>query len=255
MIVMYTLRREGGRLVGPINKWVYASFAPKEHAFRMARLEANKRGFTEESGKLIQIVSDGDPDLAFYAAKYFPSAEHTIDFWHVVEYLWEAGRGLFDDGSKALRAWVKDLEGDLFEGRVDKILGEMRRRLALIPKTGPGNKGRRERVSDAIEYISKRRDHIDYGRLRRRDLEISTGPVEGAIKHIIGRRQDHGGMRWIPERAEAVLKLRCIEVMGDWDAFARDTHDKMHRGSALLHQRFRLQQNDAQPLPHLAEAA
>jgi len=255
MIVMYTLRREGRRLVGPINKWVYASFAPKEHAFQMALLEANKRGFTATSGKTIQIVSDGDKDLAFYGAKYFPTAEHTIDFWHVVEYLWEAGRGLFDDGSKALRAWVKGLEGDLFEGRVDKILDEMTQQLALIPKTGPGNKGRRERVSDAIAYIGKRREHIDYGRLRRRDMEISTGPVEGAIKHIIGRRQDHGGMRWIPERAEAVLKLRCIEVMGDWDDFVRDTHDKMHRGSALLRQRFRLQQDDAQPLPNLAEAA
>ena len=140
MIVMYTLRREGSRLVGPINKWVYASFSPKEHAFKMARLEANKRGFVDGSGKKIQLVTDGDNDLALYGAKYFPTAEHTIDFWHVVEYLWDAGRGLFTEGSKPLRAWVKQLERDLFEGRIDEILDELRRRLASIPKTGPGNK-------------------------------------------------------------------------------------------------------------------
>jgi len=255
MIVMYTLRREGGRLVGPINKWVYASFAPKEHAFRVARLEANKRGFTEGSGRMVQVVSDGDNDLALLAAKYFPSAEHTIDFWHVDEYLWEAGRALYQEGSKALRVWVKKQERELFEGRVGKILDEMRRRHAAIPKTGPGNKGRRKRLSDAIGYIEKRADKIDYGSLRRRDLEISTGPVEGAIKHVIGRRQDHGGMRWIPERAEALLKLRCIEVMGDWDRFQRVAHDKLHRGSQLVARRFRLQRDEPQELPHIAEAA
>lgn len=255
MIVMYTLRREGGRLVGPINKWVYASFAPKEHAFRVARLEANKRGFTEGSGKLVQIVSDGDNDFATLAKKYFARALHTIDFWHVVEYLWEAGRSLFKEGSKPLRVWVKKQEGLLFEGKVDLVLDDMERRLAAIPKTGPGNKGRRERLAKAISYIDKRRHMIDYGDLHRRDLEIATGPVEGAIKHVIGRRQDQGGMRWIPERAEAMLKLRCIEVMGDWDRFERTVHDQLHRGSALVRQRFRLQQNEPQPLPHLLEAA
>jgi hypothetical protein len=255
LIVMYTLRREDDRLVGPINKWVYASFAPKEHAFRMARLEANKRGFTEGSGKLVQIVSDGDNDFATLAKKYFASALHTIDFWHVVEYLWEAGRSLFDEGSKPLHAWVKDQEGLLFEGKVGVVLDEMKRRLAAIPKSGPGNKGRRERLAKAISYIDKRRHMIDYGNLRRRDLEIATGPVEGAIKHVIGRRQDHGGMRWIAERAEAVLKLRCIEVMGDWDRFERSVHDQLHHGSALIRQRFRLQQNEPQPLPHLLKAA
>ena len=36
---------------------------------------------------------------------------------------------------------------------------------------------------------------------------------------MIGERLDNSGMRWIVERAEAVLLLRCIEVNGDWDAF------------------------------------
>jgi hypothetical protein len=26
-------------------------------------------------------------------------------------------------------------------------------------------------------------------------------------------------MRWIPERAEALLHLRCIELNGEWDQF------------------------------------
>ena len=66
---MYTLKKgrdEEGKpaLLGPINKRVYASYAPKRHAFAVARREADKRGFTKKSRKKIQIVIDGDEDLA-----------------------------------------------------------------------------------------------------------------------------------------------------------------------------------------------
>ena len=38
---------------------------------------------------------------------------------------------------------------------------------------------------------------------------------------MVGERLDNSGMRWIEERAEAVLLLRCIEVNGDWEAFMK----------------------------------
>ena len=45
LVVMYTLQREIGPdgqpfLKGPINRWQYASYAPKRHAFAIARREA-----------------------------------------------------------------------------------------------------------------------------------------------------------------------------------------------------------------------
>ena len=50
-------------------------------------------------------------------------------------------------------------------------------------------------------------------------LVLASGVVEGAARYVIGERLDNSGMRWIVERAEAVLLLRCIEVNGDWDDF------------------------------------
>jgi hypothetical protein len=255
-VVMYTLRRRGTRrLEGPVNKWVYSSFAPKRHAFHVARQWAQTRGFTQESGKLVQVVTDGDNDLADLSADYFPQAEHTIDVWHVVEYLYQAAGAIFTEGSESAEPWVDEQKDCLFEGEVGSVVRRMKRRLSLISKTGPGNKGRRERLLNALRYIEKRQHKMDYGSLRRRDLEISTGPIEGAIKHIIGRRQDHGGMRWIKERAEAVLKLRCIAVTDDWHDFERTIHDIMHTGSIMLGRRFRIQADHPDPLPHLREAA
>lgn len=60
---------------------------------------------------------------------------------------------------------------------------------------------------------------MDYQKLIEEDLVIATGIVEGAARYVVGERMDCSGMRWIPERAEALLRLRCIELNGDWDDF------------------------------------
>ena len=85
-----------------INKKVYTSYAPKRHAVAIARREADKRGFTKKSGKLVQIVTDGDKDLDCYVEDFFSEAIHTIDIFHVTEYHWKAGACLYKEGSDGL---------------------------------------------------------------------------------------------------------------------------------------------------------
>lgn len=255
MFVMYTLKREGRKLLGPINRRVYASFGPKEHAFVIARREANKRGFGPGSGKLIQVVTDGDDDLALYTARHFPEAKHTVDVMHVVEKLWRAGECIFREGSDDLLAWVSAQKDWLYTGHAGRIVSELLSRLDLTPKTGPGNKGKRERLEEVTRYLAKRVEKMNYHTLIAQDLEIGTGAIEGAIKNVIGKRCDHGGMRWIKERAEALLQLRCIEINGDWDAFIDRVHNATQRRSNELGLRERIQHDKPAPLPEIASAA
>ncbi|HMC83557.1 MAG TPA: transposase, partial [Candidatus Polarisedimenticolia bacterium] len=83
----------------------------------MARREADKRGFTKDSGKRHQLVTDGDEDFAQLAKEFLPEATHTLDVMHVMEYVWEAGRFLYREGSKELIAWVKKQEALLYKGK------------------------------------------------------------------------------------------------------------------------------------------
>lgn len=257
MIVMYTLRRQpgGDLLLGPINKWYYASFAPKRHAVEIARREATKRGFPPGTKRVIQIVTDGDNDLALYTAELFPNAIRTIDVIHVVEKLWDAGSSVHREGSTERDEWVEQQKAALYDGRAIDIVAELDQRLASIPRTGPGNKFRREKLTEIRNYIEKRLQHLNYKDLLRQDLEIGTGAVEGAIKNLMGRRMDHGGMRWIKERAEALLQLRCIDANGDWDAFVARVHAAMRHAAVTQGIRPRLQKRSPSPLPSVAEAA
>ncbi|MFH1344331.1 MAG: hypothetical protein ABIL01_24505 [Pseudomonadota bacterium] len=255
MVVMFTLRRNGSKLLGPINRRLYASFAPKRHAFAIARRDADKRGFAPGSGKLIQIVTDGDLDFDVYVSEYFPEAMHTMDVMHVIEKLWTAGECLFDEGSKPLREWIDAQKERLYGGKVEAIIAELWRRLDAIARTGPGNKGRRDRLLGVIRYLDKRVAKMPYDNLIKLDLELGTGAVEGAVKNIIGKRCDHGGMRWIKERVEAIVQLRCIEANGDWDRFVSFVHDRMRESAQRDGTRKRLQSSTPVALPTLIEAA
>jgi hypothetical protein len=250
IVVMYTLKRsKDGKLEGPINKKVYASYAPKRHAVAIARREADKRGFTKNGGKLVQIVTDGDTDLALYIKEFFPEVIHTIDVFHVVEYIWDAGRCLYKEGSDELIEWVEAMKEALYDGRVSEVIEALEKRLRSLPKRGHGVKGKRERLEKVSNYIRKRQTNMDYKSLREEDLEISSGAVEGAVKYVVAKRFDSGGMRWIKERAEALLQLRCIEVNDDWDAFITYVNQKTIRQAQRLQENFFLKSKEAAELP------
>jgi hypothetical protein len=263
LVVMYTLKRvvENGvvKLLGPLNLKVHASFAPKKYAFQIARREAIKRGFGPDSGKLIQFVHDGDDDLELYRREYFGDypAQHivaTIDLPHVLEYLWSAGAAVHAEGSGELAGWVRLQKQRLLASRSPLVCEALRDMLETIPKQGPGNKGKRERLEKALKYLTDNAHRLDYKQVRGLDLELASGAVEGAIKHVIGQRFDHGGMRWIRERAEALLQLRCIEINGDWDRFIQWVHDKRQRDTEARG-RSRLRRATPPPLPTVTSSA
>ncbi len=260
MVVMYTLRREGGLLLGPLNRRVYASFGKKRHAFEYALKEAERRGFGKGTDKTVQIVSDGDPDLHLYTDEYFnagdfPNRVVTVDVVHVLEKLWDAGRARHREGSKALAAWVRVQENRLYGDKATLVLDELRIWLSETAKTGPGNKGRRKRLSDAIRYLERRLDKVSYGTYRARDLEVGSGQVEGAIKYVIAKRCDHGGMRWIRQRAQPIIQLRCIDVNGHWHEFVSWALARLRTAALANGQRARLQTNTPAKLPYVACAA
>lgn len=245
IVVMYTLRQSAdGTLEGPLNKKVYASYAPKRHAVAIARREADKRGFTPQNGQRIQVVTDGDNDLERYVGEFFPEAEHTIDIYHVVEYLWEAGECLYPEGSTELQAWVERQKAALYDGRVAEVIAELARQLRQLD---PKRVSQRDRLAKIQEYLTKRQTKMEYKRLREADLEISSGAAEGAVNYVIAKRFDSGGMRWIKERAEALLQLRCIEVNNDWEAFITFVHDRIQ--SQAQEQRKNLPTKCAEPAP------
>jgi hypothetical protein len=145
VVVMYTLKRgDDGKLHGPINKKLYATFAGRKAAAQWARAEATKRGFGPDTTKIVQIVLDGAKSLKKNLKKLFPKAIFTLDVCHVVERLWVLGRHFHKEGSAELKAWVEELKALVYAGKVKTLLKRLEKLREQIPMHGPGTKGRRE---------------------------------------------------------------------------------------------------------------
>ena len=253
VVMMYTLKRGGdGKLHGPINKKLYATFAGRKAAALWARAEATKRGFGSDTTKTIQIVLDGAKGLKDNLKPLFPNAIFTLDVCHVVERLWALGHHFHKEGSEELKEWVENLKALVYRGKMKTLIKLLQKWLEQTSNHGPGTKGRRTALTKLIGYLKPRVKMMRYGKWIKEDLVIASGQVEGAVRHLVGERFDCAGMRWRQDKAEALLHLRCIELNHDWETFVtwfqRKTQARLNKGE----RRHKVLTN--QPLT-LAEAA
>lgn len=227
LVAVYTLRRGAdGQLHGPVNKRVWGSFASRKHMLKWVRAEATRRGFGPKTTRQVQIIVDGEICFAKRLRKLFRKAILTLDIRHVEERLWTAGRAFHEEGSDELEAWVEALRKLLYASGGRALLRHLREMRRQVASRGPWTAKKREALDSVIDYIEPRCKMMRYRRWIKRDLVISTGVIEGAVRYVIGERLDCSGMRWVEGKAEAILHIRCIEVNGLWDDFFQWYHDQ-----------------------------
>lgn len=227
LVVMYTLKRgDDGLLHGPHDKIVWASYAPRHVMLEWAKTHAKKRGFSPDSDKNIHIAVDGEVCLKKGLSKLFPHASFVLDIRHLEEKIWKVGRKFYEEGSEELEKWVEKQRGLIYQGKVNQLLKKLKIKSSKLSKRAKRDEEKLKSINNLISYIEKRLDMMNYKKYIDQDLPIGTGIVEGAVRYVISERMDCSGMRWIPERAEALLRLRCIELNGDWDKFFNWGYDR-----------------------------
>jgi hypothetical protein len=215
--VIYTLQSTDDGCEGPIGKRLYATFESHEALFKWLHTEAMKRGY---GTKRTLFLADGADIIWDLQQRYFPNAKRCLDWFHVVEKLWDVARRLHPEGSTALTAWVNARTRELRQARGPaKVHNALTAALQSVSKTGPGTKAKRDKILEVMMHLSKHHHRMRYHELRRDDLDIGSGAVEGAVRNLVGMRLDGPGMRWSRDRAEHVLHLRCILLNGQWHDF------------------------------------
>lgn len=220
IVVMYTLKRGAdGKLHGPLNKTVWASYAPRKVMLNWARRQATTRGFPPGTKKRIHIAVDGERCLQERLTDLFPTATFALDIRHLEEYLWKVGRAFYAEGSAELDSWIEDKRSLLYEGRAAELLDDLNALKTSLSSRAKRDARKREVLTTVIQYMEPRLSMMAYNAYIEEDVPIATGIVEGAARYVVGERMDCSGMRWIPGKAEALLQLRCIELNGEWDQF------------------------------------
>ena len=204
----------------PQQPHVRGTLAGKEAAFEQLVNRLQRRD--PEGRKRLVVLLDGAAALetqlrarlAAHGLLHLVEA-FIVDLWHVSEYLWEAGTALFGETHPQRNRWVEDKLRALLCGRVGRVIGGLRQRLA----NGRLRAAQRHALDKALTYFHNHRHMMAYHTYLARGYPIATGVVEGACNSLVNDRMEQSGMRWSVDGAEAMLQQRAAKHNGDWEDF------------------------------------
>jgi hypothetical protein len=140
-----------------------------------------------------------------------------MDLLHVMSYVWKAANALHGTGKRKAEDWACKYVSRLLTGSIVDAVAGMRQSATLLKATDSA----REAVEICAEYLLDRLWNLDYKAALAKGWPIATGVIEGACRHLVKDRMAITGARWDLPMAEAVLRLRALQVSDHWAAYLR----------------------------------
>lgn len=194
----------------PTHKRVWASLTADKDTF-INDVKAEMRRRDPRRRRSWVIVTDGERALQHRVIDTFNDVTLVLDFLHALEKLWKSAHALHREGSLEAQTFVYDRAKRILEGHVDQVVKGLR--LIVTKRKLTGNKAKT--LLDAAAYLKRNRERMRYDTYLANGWPIASGSVEGACKNLIRDRFERSGMRWTPETAEALPRLRAIHLSGD----------------------------------------
>lgn len=174
----------------------------------------------------VVFISDGGTWCSSVADRYFKEACRILDWYHLSEHIWQAGRVLYGPDEKAAAPWVNDCLDHLHDHGGTGLLRHLER--SLKARTDPRQQ---EALTDLLDYLRPRLPITDYPAYRARDYIIGSGMMESTCKQVVGRRLKGVGMQWAEQGALAMTALVGLRINKAWAAFWQ-THPLYRIGPA-----------------------
>ena len=151
--------------------------------------------------RAVAVVGDGADWVWQESAKHFPRSTEILDFYHLLQHLWEIAREQQPEETAA-RAWI-----ELQVNRLEKNEAAAVRQAvaAWEPATAAAGEVRRK----GLNYLDSHAGRMAYQTYAQQGFHIGSGVVEAACKNVVQMRMKGPGMRWSRAGAEAMLHLRA----------------------------------------------
>jgi hypothetical protein len=198
---------DGGRATQQSQSYIAECGSMEEAGARLSA-EAARRGIGPDD--VVVCLGDGAPCNWKQFDEHFPQRVEVLDWYHAMEHLWAAGNGIFGQGTPEAGRWVKQWEGELWEGRVEAVIVALQRESKRQGTPG-------EAAAEQIHYFETNKERMCYSEYRVAGYPIGSGTVESACKRLIGARMKGAGMCWSKPGAQGVLTLRAELLSGRWE--------------------------------------
>jgi hypothetical protein len=161
------------------------------------------------------LIGDGAAWIWERLGVIFDESIHIVDWFHAAEHLWVCGKALHpqkEASDEACRNWVEPHQELLWTGRLQELLVALQAQYNRVR-----GKTQRAALQSLITYLKNQEPRLAYQKFRDQGLDIGSGTVESACRHVVQSRLKRAGTRWLPDNAQAILSLRCCRLNGEWD--------------------------------------
>jgi len=187
-------------------------------------LKIKNAGLIPEDKVRICVIGDGAPWIWNRIHEIYPEAKMVLDYYHCSGYLYDLAQAHYSKDSQKVQEWVEAALTRLFTNQIDRVI-------AGIKRMKPSSDAAREQIKKTIRYLSKRKDKVNYGSLRRGGYHIGSGGIESSNKFVANVRLKRSGAWWYPTNANNILKLRCAKYNGTFDQVMVKIKANLKRGN------------------------
>ena len=191
------------------------SFAAIENAnrFRSRWGRWTKRLGIDDTSQ-VTVLGDGAAWIWEGASTHFAGHGGVLDVFHVLEHVAETAKGIFGEATDEAVAWQDEARDGLLSGGWPAMFDLLRTTKRTVSRSRWTNHGR-----PLERYLAKRKDQLDYPRRLAAGQSIGSGQVEGACKHMIGRRLKQTGARWRIRRVNRMAYLCALFHDDQWKTY------------------------------------
>ncbi len=170
---------------------------------------AERLGLT--SFEQLSVIADGAEWIWNAAAEQFPGHRGVLDFFHACQHVAATADVLHGPGTAASRAWFEATRRALLGDGWYGVQEQIGRTLA-----GPISDAGRTAVEALTRYLAAHSTRLNYRLRLARGEPIGSGMIEGACKHLIGRRMKQTGARWTVPNANRMAELCSLTYSEQW---------------------------------------
>jgi hypothetical protein len=178
------------------------------------------------------VLMDGQPSLWEEAEQALGEAPRVeiLDLLHATRHLWDAVHLFHAPGSALALKMMEFVVLALLSGMSEGVVNWLE---AAAVEVGL-SRSRRQQLTKICNYLRRHQARMHYDEYLAAGYPIASGVIEGACRHVVKDRMERAGMHWTIPGAQALLRLRCVALNGEWEAFLQ----------------YRIQQETARLYPH-----
>ena len=196
--------------------------------------------------KRVVVLMDGQHCLWTDAQKTLAgrSRVEILDLLHATSKLWEVAYAFHAEAAERLSA-IKGYTLWLLRGKAAG-LAILFRNWADTESLAPAA---RKKVEGVCAYFEQHQERMRYHEYLAAGYPIASGVIEGACRHVVKDRLERTGMHWTIDGAQAMMKLRCVAINGQWDEF---TEFRIQRETRRLYPHTALYEVETWPMKRAA---